>query len=68
MEPILAIFLILAGLFAIAGAVCDWEWFMTARKARLFVGMFGRFGARVFYFVLGATLTVVGILGLLGFM
>ena len=25
---------IAGGLFSMAGAICDWEWFMNSRKAR----------------------------------
>ena len=41
------------GLFSIAGAAFDWEWFMTNRRARPIVAMFGRTGARGFYALLG---------------
>jgi hypothetical protein len=54
------------GLFAIAGGVMDWEWFMNSRRAWLFVKLFGRNGARVFYVLLGAGIAVVGVLVMLG--
>ena len=47
---LLAVF---AGLFAIVGAVMDWDWFMNNGWARPFVKLFGRQGARAFYVVLG---------------
>ena len=50
------------GAFAVCGAVFDWEWFMNHRKARLFVRLFGRGGARIFYALLGAGLAVLGVL------
>jgi len=37
-------FFVLAGLFSFAGAVFDWEWFMTHSRAALFVRLFGRSG------------------------
>ena len=54
--------LVLAGFFAIAGGLFDWEWFMSNRKARLFVKLLGRGGTRVFYCVLGSALAVLGVL------
>ncbi len=42
-----------AGLFVIAASVFDWDWFFDNRKAILFTDLFGRTGARVFYFFLG---------------
>lgn len=48
------------GVFAILGAVMDWEWFMTHRRARVLVRLFGRNGARVFYGLLGTALVVLG--------
>lgn len=56
---VLDVLLIVAGGFSIAGGVSNWDWFMNARRAQLFVGLFGRNGARVFYVVLG--LTLIGI-------
>jgi len=66
MSPLLGIFLIFAGLFSTLAAVLDWNWFMMHRKARLFVALFGRTGARVFYVLLGLGLAAVGVAGLLG--
>ena len=54
--------LVLAGLFAIAGGLFDWEWFMSNRKARAFVKLLGRNGARIFYCVLGLVVAVLGLL------
>ena len=50
------LFVVLAGLFTIVCAAGDYDWFMNHRKARLFVGIFGRNGARAFYVVLGVGL------------
>jgi hypothetical protein len=50
---LLVVFGFLGGIFAIVGAVGDWDWFMTNNKARIFVSLFGRTGARIFYIVLG---------------
>lgn len=54
------------GLFSLCGAWFNWDWFMTARKARFFVTVFGRTGARIFYGLLGSAFVVAGILALLG--
>jgi len=50
------------GGFAICGAALDLEFFMNHRKARAFVRMFGRNGARLFYGLLGCGLVVFGVL------
>ncbi len=51
-------FMLLAGVFTIVCASKDYDWFMNHRKAKLFVAMFGRGGARVFYVGLGTALIV----------
>lgn len=61
MNPI-GLFIVAAGLFAIAGAAFDWDLFMNNRKARLFVATLGRTGARIFYALLGLGITVLGAL------
>lgn len=64
-----SILLVFAGLFSFAGAVFDWDWFMTNHRAALFVRLLGRTGARVLYALLGvflATLGMAAALGLLG--
>jgi len=59
MDRFLPWILAAAGVFAIVGAAKDWDWFMNSRKAALWVRLFGRNGARVFYGVLG--LAILGI-------
>ena len=54
------------GLFSVAGAALDWDWFMNHRKAQGLVRLMGRGGARAFYGLLGLTLAVVGVLMGLG--
>jgi len=58
--------LMAAGVFSIAGAALDWDFFINSRKARLFVSLFGRNGARIFYGLLGTVITVIGLLITLG--
>jgi hypothetical protein len=65
MNP-LGLLLIAAGAFSISGAVFDWDWFINSRKAWLFVTLFGRTGARIFYALLGTAIVVLGILVTLG--
>ncbi|MCQ3931630.1 MAG: hypothetical protein DPW16_14325 [Chloroflexi bacterium] len=52
-----------AGAFTIVGAVMDWNWFMNSRRARFFVAIFGRMGARIFYVLLG--LFIIGMAGII---
>jgi hypothetical protein len=59
-------FIILAGLFSLAGAVYNWDWFMNARKARFIVSILGRSGARCLYGLLGVAFIMLGILSLTG--
>jgi small neutral amino acid transporter SnatA (MarC family) len=49
-----------AGGFSIVSAVQDWDWFLQSRKARLFVNLMGRKGARIFYGILGLALVALG--------
>jgi hypothetical protein len=59
---------VLAGLFTLAGAINDWDWFMTHRKAAFLNAIIGRNGTRVFYSIIGLGITIAGIgltLGLL---
>jgi hypothetical protein len=44
----------------------DWEYFMAHRKARPLVWLSGRFGARIFYCVIGAIFLVGGLAYTLG--
>lgn len=57
---------VLAGGFAICGAVCNWDWFMNHRKARFLCSLITRTGARIFYTVLGTLLVVLGVLAAFG--
>jgi small neutral amino acid transporter SnatA (MarC family) len=57
---------ILGGLFSFAGALFNWEWFMTNYKAAFFVRLLGRSGARVIYAILGLLLAALGFAGVFG--
>ena len=61
-----SIILILVGSFSLAGAIFNWDWFITGRKARFFVDIFGRQVTRVIYGLIGLVLIVWGILMTLG--
>jgi hypothetical protein len=65
MNPLGLIF-IAAGAFSMLGAICNWDWFVNARKARLTVKILTRNGARVFYCVLGFAIAVLGVLATTG--
>ena len=62
----IGLFFIAGGLFSMAGAICDWEWFINSRKARPLVKLISRGGARIVYGVLGLALIVGGVLGMMG--
>lgn len=61
--PWMSYFLIAAGIFAIAGALCNWDWFYNSRKAQFVVKVFTRQGARIFYAILGCIILMIGVLG-----
>lgn len=65
MNP-MGLILVAAGIFSICGAALDWDFFINSRKARFFVAVFGRTGARIFYGVLGLVIVVMGALITLG--
>ena len=50
-----------AGLFAMAGTLFNWDWFMNHPKARFMVRILTRKGARIFYSCLGLGLFIYGI-------
>jgi hypothetical protein len=54
------------GIFTLSGAIFDWDWFMNSRKAKFFVTIFSRPGARIFYGLLGSGFFVLGILAMFG--
>jgi hypothetical protein len=54
------------GGFTLAGSICDWDWFMNARKAQFVVVLLTRTGARIFYALLGLIILTLGTLAALG--
>jgi len=57
---------VLIGLYAIAGAALNWEWFMGDPKAKIFARLFGRTGTRIFYILLGVGAVIIGLFGVFG--
>ncbi|MCD7931439.1 MAG: immunity 17 family protein [Tannerellaceae bacterium] len=62
----LFLFIAIGGL-SLAAALFNMEWFFTTRQAATFVNWLGRFGARLFYGILGVALIACGITGLVIF-
>jgi len=55
------VLILMWGLFSIFCAVRDYDWFMVNSKAWVFVKIFGRNGARVFYVILGIFLAIAAL-------
>lgn len=56
-----AILIVIFGIFCIICSIANWDWYFNHRKAQLFVSLFGRTGARIFYICTGVVLMVLGI-------
>lgn len=54
----------LVALFSIAASVFNWDFFFDNRKARPFVKILGRNGARIFYGALGVFIFIMVIMGI----
>ncbi|MGB0432335.1 MAG: immunity 17 family protein [Bacteroidia bacterium] len=52
-NTLLSILVAGAGAYSIVASINDWEFFFKSRRATLFVKMFGRKGARIFFSLLG---------------
>jgi hypothetical protein len=57
---------IVIGLLSLAVAVINWSWFYQLRLARRCESRWGRRGARVYYFILGSLLILLGLAIALG--
>jgi hypothetical protein len=64
---LVGLLLVGVGLFTLAGAVFDWDWYMNNHRARLVVRLIGRTGARVFYSLIGLGIAFYGIALMLGY-
>lgn len=60
------ILLVAVGLFSVLAGVFNWDFFFNSRKARLWIRLFGRGGARIFYILLGVLIIVLGIFSQVG--
>ncbi len=60
-DDALVIVLFIVGVITLLGSIFDWDFYFESRKARFFVDIFGRKGARIFYGILGTALIVLGI-------
>jgi len=50
----------LLGLFSILAGALNWDFFFNTKRAKFFVKIFGRNGARIFYIVFGIIIVAVG--------
>jgi hypothetical protein len=60
-ENLVAILSLIGGLFCIICAILDLDFFMNHRKAKLFVTLLSRTGARIFYILLGLFLCFIAV-------
>ncbi len=65
MNIFLIIIFVLAGVFSLLSSVKNFDWFFNNSKAKPFVKIFGRNGARIFYSILGIFIIILGLV--LGF-
>jgi hypothetical protein len=63
---IYSIFFMGIGLFSVIASSANWDYFFNHRKAQLFLKLFGRTGARIFYVVLGLGVFLIGLLNITG--
>lgn len=56
------IIVLVSGIFCICAAALDWDFFFSNYRARFFVELFGRNGARIFYAALGAVIIIISLL------
>lgn len=65
METFAYILFVLAGIFSVLASVKNWDWYFNNRKAKPFVRLFGRTGARIFYTLIGIFIMGIGIVFLI---
>jgi uncharacterized membrane protein YidH (DUF202 family) len=54
------------GVFAIAGAYYNWDWFMKMTRHLNMLDIFSRSVSRILYAILGLILVILGVLAMLG--
>lgn len=64
-DMLIFVLFILLGSLSLIAAIFNFDWYFNTQGAEMFVKWFGRKGARVFYVLLGITLIIGGIVGLL---
>ena len=62
MEKMVGYLMAVAGLFVLAGSAFNWDWYWGRRRTQVWVDLFGRTGARIFYAILGLAVLVGGVL------
>lgn len=65
MEAIIPYVALAAGVGVITAAALDANWLLESRKAKIWLKMFGRNGARVVYGLIGVFLIVLGVIMLI---
>lgn len=60
-EYIISFFFALLGTLSICAAIANWEWFFNSNNGKIFVRLFKRTGARIFYMILGILIWVMAI-------
>lgn len=68
MRVFMCIVCLAVGIFSLCGAIYDWDFFMNNYKAQVFVKLFGRNGARIFYGALGCFIILMSLLALMEFL
>lgn len=53
---------IVGGLYCIIASIKNWDFFFESRRGAIFVKILTRKGARIFYFILGLTLNILGVI------
>lgn len=62
MSRMMGVLMAAAGLFVLAGSAFNWDWYWERRRTALWIDLFGRTGARIFYGILGVAVLVGGAL------
>jgi len=57
---------VVVGAFAVGAGLFDWDWYWELPRARFWVDLLGRGGARVFLVLVGAVAFAAGVLLLSG--
>lgn len=52
-QYIISIFFAILGSLSICAALANWDWFFNSNNGKIFVRLFKRTGARLFYAILG---------------